>query len=145
MEACLNPAPTTPMSSATPSATGPPADGEEPPAAPELSKLSRTWTSLDRLGLDRLGLTQAIGGLALGLITLYSSYDHITINGRTFPIPQQWGITFILASVAIFFVDAQLASRSRLRAEQAAARMADEANRRVSTDIENCTTSDTEK
>jgi len=85
------------MSSATPSATGPPADGEEPPAAPELSKLSRTWTGLDRLGLDRLGLTQAIGGLALGLITLFSSYDHITISGRTFPIPQQWGITFIVA------------------------------------------------
>ena len=134
------------MSSANPSATGPPADGEEPPAAPELPTPSRTWTGLDRLGLDRLGLdrlglTQAIGGLALGLITLYSSYDHITINGRTFPIPQQWGITFIVASVAIFFTgrvqygaplgrDAQLASRSRLRAEQAAARMADEANRR---------------
>ena len=109
------------MSSATPSATGPPADGEEPPAAPELSTPSRTWTGLDRLGLDRLGLTQAIGGLALGLITLFSSYDHITISGRTFPIPQQWGITFIVASVAIFFVDAQLASGSRLRAEQAAA------------------------
>ena len=132
MEACLDTAPTTPMSSATPSATGPPADGEEPPAAPELPTPSRTWTGLDRLGLDRLGLdrlglTQAIGGLALGLITLYSSYDHITINGRTFPIPQQWGITFIVASVAIFFTgrvqygaplgrDAQLASRSRLRA-----------------------------
>ena len=133
--------PNHPMSSATPSATGPPADGEEPPAAPELPTPSRTWTGLDRLGLDRLGLTQAIGGLALGLITLYSSYDHITLNGRTFPIPQQWGITFIVASVAIFFTgrvqygaplgrDAQLASRSRLRAEQAAARMADEANRR---------------
>jgi hypothetical protein len=40
--------------------------------------------------LDRLGLTQAIGGLALGLIALFSSYDHLTVAGPTFPIPQRW-------------------------------------------------------
>jgi hypothetical protein len=66
--------------------------------------------------LDRLGLTQAIGGLALGLIAIFSSYDHLTIAGRNVPIPQQWGIPLIAASVAIVFVDAQLATGSRLRA-----------------------------
>jgi hypothetical protein len=66
--------------------------------------------------LDRLGITQAIGGLALGLISLFSSYDHITFAGRNIPIHQQWGIPLIAASVATVFVDAQLASRSRLRA-----------------------------
>jgi hypothetical protein len=60
--------------------------------------------------LDRLGLTQAIGGLALGLIALFSSYDHLTLAGRNVPIPQQWGIPLIAASVAIVFVDAELAS-----------------------------------
>jgi hypothetical protein len=82
------------------------------------------------LGLDRLGVTEAIGGLAIGLIALFSSYDHITFAGRDIPIPQQWGIPFIIASVAIVFIDAELASRSRLRAAQDATRMADEANRR---------------
>ena len=71
-------------------------------------------------------MTQAIGGLALGLIALLSSYDHISIAGRTFPIPQQWGIPLIAASVAIVFIDAQLATGSRLRAEHRAARAADE-------------------
>ena len=84
--------------------------------------------------------TQAIGGLALGLIALFSSYDHLTIAGRYFPIPQQWGIPLIAASVATVFTgcvqygaplrrDAQLASGSRLRAEHRAARAADEAAR----------------
>jgi hypothetical protein len=73
--------------------------------------LKRPWP-----GLDRLGLTQAIGGLILGLIALFSSYDHITVAGRSLPIQQQWGIPFIAASVATVFVDAQLATGSRLRA-----------------------------
>jgi hypothetical protein len=76
-------------------------------------------------------LTQAIGGLALGLIALFSSDDHITLaGGRTLQLEQQWGIPFIAASVAVVFIDAQLAARSRLREAQDAARMADEANRR---------------
>jgi hypothetical protein len=60
----------------------------------------------------------------LGLIALFSSYDHLTIAGRNLPIPQQWGIPLIAASVAIVFVVAegfceavaQLATGSRLRA-----------------------------
>ena len=92
-------------------------DGRRPPLSPPPS-----WP-----GLDRLGLTQAIGGLALGLIALFSSYDHITFAGRNIPIPQQWGITLIAASLATVFTGfvqfgaplgryAELASLSRLRA-----------------------------
>jgi hypothetical protein len=96
-----------------PSAADPPAGSEEPPAPPELPATTASWPGLR---LDRFGLTQAIGGLALGLIALFSSYDHLTIAGRTIAIPQQWGIPLIAVSVAIVFVDAQLASGSRLRA-----------------------------
>ena len=88
-----------------PSAAGPPPGSEEPPVPPELPATPPSWPAL-----DRLGLTQAIGGLALGLIALFSSYDHLTIAGRNIPIPQQWGIPLIAASVAIVFVDAELAS-----------------------------------
>ena len=114
-----------------PSASGSPPGSEEPPAPPELPSTSPSWPGLGfgRVGLDRLGLTQAIGGLALGLIALFSSYDHLTIAGRNIAIPQQWGIPLIAASVAIIFVDAQLASGSRLRAEHRAARAADETDR----------------
>ena len=103
-----------------PSAAGPPPGSEEPPVPPELPATPPSWPAL-----DRLGLTQAIGGLALGLIALFSSYDHLTIAGRNLPIPQQWGIPLIAASVAIVFVDAQLATGSRLRAADEAARERD--------------------
>ena len=92
-----------------PSAAGPPPGSKEPPVPPELPATLRSWPAL-----DRLGLTQAIGGLALGLIALFSSYDHLTFAGRNIPIQQQSGIPLIAASVAIVFVDAELASGSRL-------------------------------
>jgi hypothetical protein len=85
-----------------PSAAGPPPGSEEPQSPPKFPATSRPWP-----GLDRLGLTQALGGLALGLIALFSSYDHITFAGSNFPILQQWGIPLIVASVAIVFVDAE--------------------------------------
>ena len=100
----------------TPSAAGPPPASEEPPAPPDLPATPILWP-----GLDRLGFTQAIGGLVLGLIALFSSYDHITVFSRTIALQQQWGILFIAASVATVFVDAELASRSRLRAADEAA------------------------
>jgi len=99
----------------------PSAGSEEPPDPPEFASTPRPWS-----GLDRLGLTQTIGGLVLGLIALFSSYDHITFAGRNVPLQQQWGIPLIAASVATVFVDAQLATGSRLRAAQDAARIADE-------------------
>ncbi len=105
----------------TPDPGPPPAGSEEPPDPPEFAATPFPWSGLDslgpdRLGLDRIGLTQSIGGLVLGLIALFSSYDHITFAGRSIPIQQQWGIPFIFASVSTVFVDAQLATRSRLRA-----------------------------
>jgi hypothetical protein len=109
--------------STPPSAAGPPPASEGQPAPPELPATPPSWPGHR---LDRLGLSQAIGGLALGLIALFSSYDHLTIAGHNFPIPQQWGIPLIAASVAIILIDAQLATGSRLRAEHRAARAADE-------------------
>jgi hypothetical protein len=82
------------------------ATGSDQPSLPSDS----THQQLPWFGFDRLGLTQALGGLALGLIALFSSYDHLTLAGRNVPIPQQWGIPLIAASVAIVFVDAELAS-----------------------------------
>ena len=107
-----------------PSAAGPPTGSEVPPVPPELPATPPSWPAL-----DRLGLTQAIGGLALGLIALFSSYDHLTFAGRNIPIHQQWGIPLIAASVATVFVDAQLASGSRLRAADAAIRAAQDSAR----------------
>jgi len=95
----------------TPDPGPPPAGSKEPLVPPEFPSTLRPWS-----GLDRIGLTQSIGGLVLGLIALFSSYDHITFAGRSIPLQQQWGIPFIFASVATVFVDSQLATRSRLRA-----------------------------
>ena len=100
----------------------PPGSSDPPPLPPDLSVLKLPW-----VGLDRPGILQALGGLILGLIALLSSYDHLSIAGFNLPLPQQWGIPCIAASVATVFVDAQLATRSRLRAERRAARAADEA------------------
>jgi hypothetical protein len=72
--------------------------------------------SLFCLSLDRIGFTQAISGFILGLIALFSSYDHITLAGTTIGLQRQWGILFIAASVATVVVDSELASRSRRRA-----------------------------
>ena len=133
------PDPCHPVLPATPTSPEPPSSGEEPLVPPESEALPLSSTvlgplilgplGLGPLGLDRLGLTEAMGGLALGLIALFSSYDHITFAGYTLHLEQQLGIPFIAASVATVVVDAQLASRSRLRAAQDAARAADEAAR----------------
>ena len=63
------------------------------PCAPCHSR--RPWP-----GLDHLGAIQAGGGVILGLIALFSSYDHITLAGRSIGLQQQWGIPLIVASVA---------------------------------------------
>ena len=121
---CVLPSPLVPPSPPDPSP--PSAGSEDPPDPPEFASTPRPWSNLEGFALDRLGLTQTIGGLVLGLIALFSSYDHITFAGRNVPLQQQWGIPLIAASVATVFVDAQLASRSRLRAARDAARIADE-------------------
>jgi hypothetical protein len=93
----LSALPSSPVSP-PPSAAGPPPVSEESPVPPEFLLTSHPWPCL-----DRLGLTQAIGGLARGLIALFTSYDHITFAGRNIPIPQQWGIPLIAASLATVF------------------------------------------
>ena len=112
------------VSPTTPDPGPPPAGSKEPLVPPEFPTTLRPCS-----GLDRIGLIQSIGGLVLGLIALFSSYDHITFAGRSIPLQQQWGIPFIFASVATVFVDAQLATRSRLRAAHAAVRAAQDAAR----------------
>ena len=68
-------------------------------------------------GFDSQALIQLIGGLVIGLIALYTSYDHINVGSHRFSLNQQWGVVFIVASLAVVLVDAQLASRSRRREE----------------------------
>jgi hypothetical protein len=78
--------------------------------------------------LDRQGWIQALAGIVIALIALLTSYDHIALPaGAALQLPQQWGVWFIVASMALVLVDAQLATGSRLRAAQDAARAADEA------------------
>jgi IS4 transposase len=73
-------------------------------------------------------LLEIIAGAVVALIALFTSYDHITIAGRFLPLQQQWGIGFIAASLALVVVDAQLATRSRLREADERARERDRAN-----------------
>ena len=128
------------VTSSTPPADGSAAGNQPPPLPPDSSEPLLPWAGLGPLGLDRLGVTQTVGGLAIGLIVLFSSNNHLTVAGRSLPIAQQWGIVFIAASVATVVVDfvqdsappgrdAQLASRSRLRTAQDAERTADQADR----------------
>jgi len=71
-----------------------------------------------------------LAGLVISLIALLSSYDHISVRaGAKLQLPQQWGVWFIAALVALVVVvaegfclaDAQLATGSRLRAANVAA------------------------
>jgi len=69
------------------------------------------------LGFDGQGGLQLIGGLVIGLIALYSSYDHVNFFSSTIHLNQQWGVWLIVTSLAVVAIDAQLASRSRLGEE----------------------------
>ena len=68
------------------------------------------------LGLDQQGWITIVAGLLLALITLFTSYSHVDIPGfGAIGLNQQVGLPFILASLAALVVDAQLATRRRLR------------------------------
>jgi hypothetical protein len=97
---------------------------QQPADPPESPYLLRPWP-----GLDRLGWLQAVAGLVIGLIALFTSYDHISVAGTSLPLQQQWGPLFILASVATVLVDAELATRARDRAADEGARDRDRAAR----------------
>lgn len=78
--------------------------------------------------LDRQGWIQALAGIVIALIALLTSYDHIALPaGAALQLPQQWGVWFIIASMALVVVDAQLATGSRLRAADEAAEERDRA------------------
>ena len=95
-----------------PMPSGPESDPSLPPLQPPLPLQP---PHLAPAGLDRQGLLEAAAGIVIALIALFSSYDHITAIGRTIPLQQQWGVWLIAASLALVVVDAQLATRSRLR------------------------------
>ena len=71
--------------------------------------------------LDLQGWLEVLAGIVIALIALLSSYDHISLPAGALQLPQQWGVWFIAASVALVLVDAQLATGSRLRAAKVAA------------------------
>lgn len=103
------------------------------PSPPELPQERGSTPKLEELRrpafiFDRQGWTQAIGGLVIALIALYSSYDHISLPAFQIRINQQWGVWFIAASLAFVLIDAQLATGSRLRAAHDAAEERDQAN-----------------
>ena len=67
-------------------------------------------------GFDIQGWITVIGGFLLGLITLFTGYDHVDFFGRaTVGINQQVGLLVLVASLATLVVEAQLASRRRYR------------------------------
>ena len=56
--------------------------------------------SLRFLGFYGQGGLQLIGGLVIGLIALYSSYDHVNFFS-SIHLNQQWGVWLIVASLAV--------------------------------------------
>ncbi len=51
-------------------------------------------------------LLEAVVGSVVGLIALFSSYDHINLPHRQFSLQQQWGVWLIAASLPLLFADA---------------------------------------
>ncbi len=78
-----------------------------------------------RLWFDGKAVLEA----AVGLIALFSSYDHVSLPHRQLPFQQQWGVWPIAASLPLVFADAQLAARSRRRDADRALRAENEAAR----------------
>jgi hypothetical protein len=68
-----------------------------------------------RLGFDGKAVLEAVVASVVGLIALFSSYDHVSLPQRKLPLQQQWGVWLIAASLPLVFIDAQLAARSRQR------------------------------
>ena len=87
-------------------------------AFPDLDTSQPWW----RLGFDGKALLEAVVGSVVGLIALFSSYDHVSLPHRQLPLQQQWSVWLIAASLPFLFADAQLAARSRRRTAQDAAR-----------------------
>ena len=89
------------------------------------------------LGFDLQGAITLIAGLLLALIRLFTGYDHVHFFwGPTLQLNKQIGVSVLAASLATLVVEAQLASRRRIRdsrdpirAQEDRAREADETAR----------------
>ena len=55
------------------------------------------------LGFDGKALLEAVVGTVVGLIALFSSYDHVNLPGQTLRLPQQWGVWLIALSLPLVF------------------------------------------
>ena len=78
------------------------------------------------LGFDLQGWITVVAGVLLALITLFTGYDHVDAFGRIIVrINQQIGVFILLASMATLVVEAQLASRRRVRDQSDRAREED--------------------
>jgi hypothetical protein len=110
------PQPLPPPRPPTPQPASPPPSPQSPPQSPPADgPPTPRPTPRPPLALDSQGLLEATAGTVIALIALFTSYDHISLASRRFPLQQQWGVWLIAASLALVVVDAQLATRSRLR------------------------------
>ena len=99
-------------------------------SSPALDALPPWW----QLGFDGKALLEAFVGIVVGLIALFSSYDHVNLPHQQLPLQQQWGVWLIALSLPLVFADAQLAARSRQRDADRAA--VDEVGRRPKSEKE---------
>jgi hypothetical protein len=83
--------------------------------------------------VDKKGQLTVAAAILLALITLFTSYDHITIPGAhaSLQLPQQAGIPLLAAAVAAAVGEAQLASNSRAESAEVRDRTEAEAARRA--------------
>jgi hypothetical protein len=65
------------------------------------------------LAFDAPAAVEALAGIVIGLVALFSSYDRISLPGHVLPLQQQWGVWLIVVSFPLVLVDAQLAAGSR--------------------------------
>jgi len=109
-----------------------------PPVESEPDLLEDPDSSKRPPWFDRQGIIQAHAGFVVALIALLSSYDHISLPaGINLQLQQQWGVWFILASMALVLADAQLATQSRHReADQRLAAANEAAEERIKADRE---------
>ena len=52
-------------------------------------------------GFDGKALLEAVVGTVVGLIALFSSYDHVNFLHGQLPLPQQWGVWLIALSLPL--------------------------------------------
>jgi hypothetical protein len=65
------------------------------------------------LAFDAPAVVEATAGIVIGLVALFSSYDHINFPGHVVSLQQQWGVWLIALTFPLVLVDAQLAAGSR--------------------------------